>query len=70
VHVEHAADGLHVWIGANAEWMAVPLRAAAIVAQLRCSEHDPSKTLAAVVVNGRVLYASGSRLASPGEVSR
>lgn len=70
VHVEHADDGLHVWIGANGEGAAVPARVAAVVAELRRSEWSLAMPLASIVFNGRTLHASGVRAASPGETSK
>ncbi|MEJ5989607.1 hypothetical protein WG902_06380 [Ramlibacter sp. PS3R-8] len=70
LHVECADDGLHVWIGADGDAAAVSARAAAILAELRRSEHANLAPLAVVVCNGRTLYATGSRASSPLETSR
>jgi hypothetical protein len=70
VHVEDAVDGLHVWVGADDGGAAMPARAAAIVAELRRSEQLHSTTVASIVVNGRLLYASGTRAASLVETPR
>lgn len=69
IHVECADDGLHVWIGAHGDVAAVSVRAAAILAELRRSEHVHLAPLALVVCNGRTLYASGARAPSLQEKS-
>lgn len=65
LHVEYADDGLRVWIGADGDAALVSARAAVILAELRRSAQVPSLPLAAVVCNGRTLYASGHRAAFP-----
>lgn len=60
LHVEQAADGLHVWIGVDGAGVPVAARAAAIVAELRRAEHVHGPAFASIVFNGRILYAAGA----------
>lgn len=58
VHVEHTDQGLSVWLGIDGDEAVVTARAAALLTELRREQLGGGSRLAALVCNGRTLYAA------------